>query len=143
MEQTKDKIYASSAQWQVIQWLFHYPGIYLCWDDMYDTSTHFSVRWESEGAWQHMVKVMGDIGYLFGIHDVETRTKPRIRPLEGGTPRCRFQTFKALLKEGVLCKYTNGLYQLNPKIRKQLEVDELELLTPSGKEEWCKIERKF
>jgi hypothetical protein len=139
MEQTKDEILASPAQWRVIQWLFHYPNIYLCWSDMLDTSVNFSASWASERARQHMVRTMDDIGEYFGISDAETKTKPRIKPLEGGTPRCCFQTFKALLKEGIICKYGKSYYQLNPNTRKQLEIDELETLVsptpPNGEGE--------
>ena len=132
MEKTRDSLYASPAQWKVIQWLFHYPNIYLCWSDMYSTWVYWSAAWADESARQHMISVMGEIGDYFGVHDTAQTTKPRIKPLEGPTPRCCFQTFKALVKENVICRHNKDHYQLSPDIRKQLEVDELEGLFPKA-----------
>ena len=128
MEQTKSTIYASPAQWKVIQWLFNYPTIYITWTDMLGTFVSWTALWANEEARQHMIKVMGDIGSYFGVYNVDKNTKPRIKPLDSGTPRCCFRTFKALLKENIICKYTNGCYQLSPSARKQFETDELEVL---------------
>ena len=139
MESDKDTLYASPAQWKVIQWLFNYPTIYITWADMLGTFISWSALWANEEARQHMIKVMGDIGSYFGVPNVEKTTKPRIKPLDNGTPRCCFQTFKSLLKENIICKYTNGCYQLSLGVRKQLEIDELDslvrIISPSKRRE--------
>ena len=126
MESTKTEVYASPAQWGVIQWLFHYPVVYLVWSDMYSTWINWSASWYNEAARQHMIATYSEIG--LGMGDVVAQTKPRIKPLEGGTPRCTFRTFKALLRENIICRYSLTHYQLTPHVKRQLEVDELESL---------------
>ncbi len=129
MEKNSRVMYASRAQWAVLQWLFHYPSIYLVWSDMYGTCINWSAMWASESARQHMIATVA----VFGI-DAQSTSKPRIAPLVGSTPRCTFQTFKVLLREDLICRFgkTHYHYQLTPAIRKQFEVDELDKLCITG-----------
>ena len=141
MEQTKNAIYASKAQRNVLRWLYHYPNIFLAWSDMLDTQVNFTASWRDENARQHMIKTLDTIGEYFGDFNAREISKPFIKPI-GGTPRICFQTFKALLKEDLICRYLNAdgkpssYFQLTPKARQDIEIYELDqLLVDNTKKE--------
>lgn len=130
MTETNDTITVSDSQWRVIEWLFNYPNIFLVWNDMYDTQVHWSASWADEESRQHMIGVL----QTMGAESISLQAKPRVKPLEGGTPRCTFQTFKSLVKASIIIRYVdeNGkpttCFQLHPNVKKQLETEALEVL---------------
>lgn len=130
MTETNDTITISDAQWSVIEWLFHYPNVYLVWHNMFDTCVYWSASWADEESRQHMIGVLNEMG----VGTISSQAKPRVKPLEGGTPRCTFQTFKALVKASIIVRYVDGngkpttYFQLHPNVKKQLETEALEVL---------------
>ena len=130
MSETKATITVSDTQWEVIEWLFNYPNVYLVWHNMFDTRVYWNVSWADEESRQHMIGVLNTMG----VGTISQQVKPRVKPLEGGTPRCTFQTFKSLVKASIIIRYVdeNGkpttCFQLHPNVKKQLETEALEVL---------------
>ena len=122
MEKDTHTVYASKPQWDVLQWLYYYPEVYICWNDMFDNHVTWSASWASREAKLNMISV----SIAFGITGINKITKPLAKPLIDKTPRCTFQTFKAILRENLICKHqainTNGnYYQLSLATRRRLE----------------------
>lgn len=131
MVKTDTTITVSDAQFNVIEWLFHYPNVFLVWHNMFDTTVYWSVSWADEESRQHMIGVLNTMG----IGTISQQAKPRVKPLEGGTPRCTFQTFKSLVKNNILIRYVDAAngkptthFQLHPDTKKQFETEALEIL---------------
>jgi hypothetical protein len=130
MSETKATITVSDTQWEVIEWLFNYPNVYLVWHNMFDTRVYWNVSWADEESRLHMIGVLNEMG----VGTISQQAKPRVKPLEGGTPRCTFQTFKSLVKFGIIIRYVDKdgkpttYFQLHPDTRKQFEAEALEVL---------------